>query len=860
MSGRGPLRSGNRVDGRHVRDERNHAGTIDRAGRRVAALAIMLTALLSLVQVSAAQAEPKPIGVPGSWGLRLNEEFSGSSLNAALWTPGWHHSGISGPVSGDCLSSENVSQNGNGYLYLQLRKVSPNDNCESEGQKASQSIIGGMVESDPGDGHGGFSYKEGYVEWRMSIPGVGAEGCPKGGCLPDWPALWSLPENHESEIDTLEGLGTLGQACFHLPPPFGSEAPGQCLVGSSYAGWHTYGARWEGSTVTWYYDGVEVGQLSSSHLVQPHYLVMNIINPTHGEPLVVPNEMTVDYVRVWQHPVAPSVTTGAATGVQPLQATLNGEVNPNAWETHYYFKYGTSTSYGSTTGEVDAGAGAGVVPASATPTGLSPGTTYHYRLVAKNSVGETVEGSDHEFKTPGPVEAATSGASGTLAEQGIVNGTVDPRGYDAKYYFEYGETSSYGHATAEADAGAGESPIPVAITVNELKPATSYHYRIVATSGGVTSRGEDRIFRTNGQRGVSCVSSSFCMSVGTYDVGQYSYTLGEKGTSAGWAIVSTYLPPSAIHSELDGVSCTSSSFCMAVGTYSTGQYSYTLGEEWNGKEWANIGTFFPPSATRSELNGVSCTSSSFCMAVGTYSTGQYSYTLGEEWNGKEWANIGTYFPPSATHTSLKGVRCTSTTFCMATGSYSTGTGQYSYTLGEEWNGKEWVNITTFIPKTAVNSELDAVSCTATTFCMATGTYSTGQYSYTLGEEWNGKEWANITTFFPGTAVQSELNGVSCTSSIFCMAVGTYSTGQYSYTLGNAWNGTEWSNVTTFFPRESAVHSSLAGASCTSTTFCMAMGTYSTGQYSYPLGNEWTGEGQWVNVSAAYPSGAEHTEL
>jgi hypothetical protein len=397
MSGR-KLRSGARVRVGHGWAEGSGKVMNARAARQVGALAITLIAVLALGGVASAQAEPEPQGVPGPWVLRLNEEFSGSSLNTALWTAGWHHTGVSGPVSGDCLSSENVSQDGNGYLYLKLRKVSPNDYCEWEGQKASQTVIGGLVESDPGDGHGGFSYKEGYVEWRVYLPGVAKEGCPSGGCLPDWPALWSLPENHESEIDTLEGLGTLGQACFHLPPPFGSEAPGRCLV-NSYAGWHTYGARWEGSTVTWYYDGVEVGQLGSSYLVQPQYLVMNIINPTHGEPEIYPDEMTVDYVRVWQHSTAPTVTTTAATNEAEEGATLNGTVDPNNAETKYHFEYGPTTAYGTSTPEANAGAGTTSIKVSAPITGLAEGTKYHFRLVATNADG-TVPGGDQTFTTP----------------------------------------------------------------------------------------------------------------------------------------------------------------------------------------------------------------------------------------------------------------------------------------------------------------------------------------------------------------------------------------------------------------------------------------------------------------------------
>jgi hypothetical protein len=564
-------------------------------------------------------------------------------------------------------------------------------------------------------------------------------------------------------------------------------------------------------------------------------------------------------------PLPPEATTNGASEIKPLQAQLNGSVNPRGTSTEYFFKYGkASEGYPDTTSKSGAGSGQGSQGESASVATLEPGTKYHYRIVAE-SAGGTVEGGVEEFKTPGPVEAVTSGsgASGILAEQATLNGTVNPRGYDAKFYFEYGETTTYKYRTAEADAGSGESAAPVTATVTGLKPAAAFHYRVVATSGGVTSKGADQIFKTSGQRGVSCVSSSFCMSVGTYNVGLYSYTLGEVGNSAGWSIIQTGLPPEAVHSELDGVSCVSTSFCMAVGTYSTGQYSYTFGEEWNGKEWANIPTFVPSGALHSELDGVSCTSTKFCMAVGAYSTGPDSYTLGEEWNGTKWANIPVVYPETAVHSELDGVSCTSTTFCMAVGSYSVSAG-WSYVLGNVWNGTKWASSAMYFPReTAIHSKLDGVSCTSTTFCMAVGTYSiSAGYSYTLGNEWTGgSEWLAVTTTNPTGSEHSELDGVSCTATTFCMATGTYTVGQYSYTLGEKGTSAGWTNSPVYFPRESAIHSELDGTSCTSTTFCMAMGSYAiSAGYSYTLGNEWTGGSEWLDVNSPYPTGSEHSEL
>ena len=102
-------------------------------------------------------------------------------------------------------------------------------------------------------------------------------------------------------------------------------------------------------------------------------------------------------------PAAPVVSSGSASAVSETEATLNGTVNPSEQETSYFFEYGTTTAYGEKTAEASAGSGVSPVAKSATVTGLTPSTTYHFRLVAKNATG-TSHGIDRTFKTAGPEE------------------------------------------------------------------------------------------------------------------------------------------------------------------------------------------------------------------------------------------------------------------------------------------------------------------------------------------------------------------------------------------------------------------------------------------------------------------------
>jgi uncharacterized protein (TIGR02145 family) len=96
---------------------------------------------------------------------------------------------------------------------------------------------------------------------------------------------------------------------------------------------------------------------------------------------------------------APSATTSAATPLANTTATLNGTANANGCSTTVTFDYGLTTSYGST---VTAGqsplTGSGSTAVSAIVNGLTSGQTYHFRVKASSSGGQT-NGSDITFTT-----------------------------------------------------------------------------------------------------------------------------------------------------------------------------------------------------------------------------------------------------------------------------------------------------------------------------------------------------------------------------------------------------------------------------------------------------------------------------
>jgi hypothetical protein len=194
---------------------------------------------------------------------------------------------------------------------------------------------------------------------------------------------------------------------------------------------------------------------------------------------------------------APSVSTAPASSISSSGARLNGAVNPQGRQTNWHFEYGTTTGYGSSTPSRSAGSGTSTTNVSASISGLAAGVTYHFRIVATNGSGTTASG-DETFTTVGGPVAQTSAAQGIGTTTASLNGSVDPRGRTTSWYFEYGTSTRYGSRTPTRTDSAGSGNHAVTAGISGLTAATTYHFRLVATSSGGTSRGADASFTTLG--------------------------------------------------------------------------------------------------------------------------------------------------------------------------------------------------------------------------------------------------------------------------------------------------------------------------------------------------------------------------
>jgi Ca2+-binding RTX toxin-like protein len=191
----------------------------------------------------------------------------------------------------------------------------------------------------------------------------------------------------------------------------------------------------------------------------------------------------------------PAVKTGGASEIGPTSASVSGSVDPNGLETGWFIEYGRSTSYGSRTPTLSAGAGGSPVGVATRIEGLAAGVTYHYRVVASNEAG-AARGADAALRTDPAPSVRTRAPQSTSGASAILVADVNPGGRPATVWFDYGTASTYG-ARTEPRTVDGPKWLTVRIGLGGLRPGTVYYVRAVARSDAGTVAGGGISFRTS---------------------------------------------------------------------------------------------------------------------------------------------------------------------------------------------------------------------------------------------------------------------------------------------------------------------------------------------------------------------------
>ncbi len=206
--------------------------------------------------------------------------------------------------------------------------------------------------------------------------------------------------------------------------------------------------------------------------------------------------------------IRPDATTEPATNVTDHSAVFHGIVGadggPDATCKFQYVDDATFQSSGF--GEAESAecnpsgpfSGTGTDAVEADGANISGGTAYHYRLVATSVNGSTT-GKDLPFTTHGPTVGQQSARSVTETSV-TLNGSVNPRGSETSYRFQYVSQAQF-EANGYTEAaevplggegiGGGTGPVSVSQEIDGLTTATTYRFRILATSADGTTAGPD---------------------------------------------------------------------------------------------------------------------------------------------------------------------------------------------------------------------------------------------------------------------------------------------------------------------------------------------------------------------------------
>lgn len=255
---------------------------------------------------------PSPLTPADGWGLSWSDEFDGadgSRPDESRWVhdlggDGWGNQELQTYTS----RAENAVVRG-GHLVITAR---------SETHRGADGIARAYTSARLKT-QGRFSQRYGRFEARIQVP--------RGQGI--WPAFWMLGADITSagwpqcgEIDVMENIGrepTIVHGTLHGPGYSGGAGVGTETSpqdGRPLAdGFHVYAVEWEQDEIRWYLDGRQYFARKPSHLpagtrwVFDHefFMLLNVAVGGHwpespDRTTTFPQEMKVDYVRVYRRP------------------------------------------------------------------------------------------------------------------------------------------------------------------------------------------------------------------------------------------------------------------------------------------------------------------------------------------------------------------------------------------------------------------------------------------------------------------------------------------------------------------------------------------------------------------------------
>ncbi len=236
-----------------------------------------------------------------SWRLVWSDEFNGNRIDLSKWTyevqgPGWVNHELQNYTN---QRWENARVE-NGQLIIEGRR---------------DHFAGYEYSSARLKTQGKASWTYGRIEARIQVPGG----------LGTWPAFWMMPDNQSrgwpacGEIDIMEHVGynrdqihaTTHSKNFNWQRP--EQKTGQTYLAGASSGFHVYAAEWYPNRIDFFVDGRHYFTSANDYTGDDswpfnknfHIIINLAIGGDWGgakgvDPNVWPQQMLVDYVRVYQ--------------------------------------------------------------------------------------------------------------------------------------------------------------------------------------------------------------------------------------------------------------------------------------------------------------------------------------------------------------------------------------------------------------------------------------------------------------------------------------------------------------------------------------------------------------------------------
>ena len=199
----------------------------------------------------------------------------------------------------------------------------------------------------------------------------------------------------------------------------------------------------------------------------------------------------------------PAVAMGSIDGVTDHSAQIVARIS-TLWQTaNYRVEYGPTSSYGMTMPWRSAPASDRGTFVVVPITGLSPGSTYHYRFVATAASGTTTT-ADETIETrsyaapPAPPDIAPLAADAIMSTSARLHGAASSPGGPARASFLIRPAGTGAGWTPEGDVPLAQGTAPQAADAiaDGLQPSTRYEYRLSVATDDATFQSDILTFTT----------------------------------------------------------------------------------------------------------------------------------------------------------------------------------------------------------------------------------------------------------------------------------------------------------------------------------------------------------------------------